>query len=87
MSASRYAVTVGAQFVGGVHAPLPLREPDLVAARKLGAALVEAVAGKKVWPEQVRAIGEQRERFGRIIAFHKDKWPYEHQYWQNNGWL
>ena len=58
-----------------------------MAARELGASLVEAVAGKKAWPEQVRAIGGQREHFGRIIAFHKDKWPYEHQYWQDKGWL
>ena len=83
----RYAVTVGAQFAGAVHAALPLREPDLDAARKLGASLFDAITGKKTWPEQAKAIEEQRKRFGRIIAFHKGKWPYERKYWQDKGWL
>ena len=83
----KYAVTVGSQFVGVVHAAMPLREPDLEAARKLGASLIEAVAGRKTWSEQVQAIEQQRKHFGRIIAFHKDQWPYEHKYWQDKGWL
>jgi len=49
----KYAVTAGAQFVGGVHALLPLREPDFMAARKLGASLVDAVAGQKTWPYHI----------------------------------
>lgn len=83
----RYAMTTGAQVVGAVHAPLPLREMNLDAARKLGASLVAAVAGKTVWPDQAQAIEEQRKHFGRIIAIRKDHWSYEHTFWQEKGWL
>ena len=83
----RYTVTVGAQFVGSVDARIPIKDADYAAARELGAALVAAVAEKKTWPDQLQAIERQRERFGRLIAFRKDQWPFEHQYWQDRGWM
>jgi len=83
----RYAVTVGAQFVGGVDTRVPLSESDLVAAGRLGNDLVAAIAGKQAWPDQVQAIEEQRQRFRNIMAFHKDHWPYEQKYWQDIGWM
>ena len=82
----RYAVTVGAQFVGSVDARVPLQKADTMAAAKLGAALVAAAADKTIWPDQQKAIDEQRKRFGFIVRFHKDHWPYEHAYWQERGW-
>lgn len=82
-----YAVTVGAQFVGSVDARAPVQEADFAAARELGAAVVAAVREKTAYPEQQRAIEAQKQRFGHIIAFHKDHWPYEHRYWQDRGWL
>ena len=82
-----YAVTVGAQFVGGLDARAPLQESNFAAARELGATLVAAIQEKRVYPEQVRTIEAQKKRFGQIIAFHKDHWPYEHRYWQDQGWL
>ena len=33
------------------------------------------------------AIDEQLQRFGHIIAFRKDHWPFEYKYWQDKGWL
>ena len=82
-----YAVTVGAQFVGSVDARAPLHESNFVAARELGAMIVAAIQEKRSYPEQVRAIEAQRKRFGQIVAFHKDHWPYEYKYWQDKGWL
>ncbi len=83
----RYAVTVGAQFAGNVDARVPLGDANFAAARALGAALVAAIAEKKLWPDQVHAIDEQLQRFGHIIAFRKDHWPFEYQYWHEKGWL
>ena len=82
-----YAFTVGAQFAGGVDAAAPLKEPDFSAAAELGESLVAAVQKQTVYPEQVRIIEEHKRRFGRIIAFRKDHWPFEHKYWQDKGWL
>lgn len=83
----RYAITVGAQFVGGVDARAPIQAPDVAAARELGASLVAAIAEKRSWPDQVAMLGEQRQRFGQIITGHKDEWPYELDYWRQQGWL
>ena len=82
-----YALTVGAQFVGGVDARVPLKESDFAAARELGAALVTAIQEKKRYPEQLRTIEERKAYFGRLIALRKDHWPYEHKYWKDMGWL
>ena len=83
----RYAVTVGAQFAGSVDARVPLGEANTAAAQALGASLVAAIAEKKTWPDQTEAIDEQLQRFGQIIAFRKDHWPFEYKYWQDKGWL
>jgi len=83
----RYAVTVGAQFAGGVDARVPLKEADVASARKLGASLVTAISTKQSWPDQAQAIDAQRLRFRNLIAFHKDHWPYEYSYWQDKGWM
>jgi len=83
----RYAVTVGAQFVGGVDARVPLKDVDLALSGALGASLVTAIAAKQQWPDQAQAIESQRIRFRNLIAFHKDLWPYEYKYWQDMGWM
>lgn len=83
----RYAVTVGAQFVGNVDARVPLKDADFDAVRDLAGSLMAAVAERKEWPDQVQAIVAQRQHFGRIITFHKAQWPFEHKYWQDKGWL
>ncbi|MEI8140185.1 MAG: flavodoxin family protein [bacterium] len=83
----RYAVTVGAQFVGGVDARVPLSESDVVAAGRLGNELVAAISNKQSWPDQAQAIQSQQIRFRNLIAFHKDHWPYEYKYWQDKGWM
>ena len=82
-----YAFTVGAQFVGGVDAPAPLKEPDFTAAAELGATLVLAIQKETTYPEQLRIIEEQKRRFARLMTLRKDHWPFEHQYWQDKGWL
>ena len=83
----KYAITVGAQCVGGVDARVPLKESDFASARELGASLVAAIRAQTAYPEQVRAIEAQKARFSRLIASRKDHWPYEHKYWQDKGWL
>jgi hypothetical protein len=82
-----YAITVGAQFVGSVNARAPVGEADVAAARELGAAIGTAILDQRIYPEQQRAIEAQKQRFGQLIAQHKDHWPYEHKYWKDHGWL
>ena len=83
----KYATAVGAQFAGGVDASVPLKAAELAAARKLGARLATSIQNQTLDPAQVFAIEEHKKRFVRIIGAHKDNWPYEYQYWQDQGWL
>jgi len=83
----RYAVTVGAQYVGGMDARVPLKDSDIQSVRELGASLVSTISVKQSWPDQGKAIEAQRQRFRNLIAFRKDEWPYEHKYWQDKGWM
>ncbi len=82
-----YARMVGAQFVGGVDASVPLTDADMAAAQKLGASLAASIRDQTRDPAQVFAIEEQKKRFAQIIGFHKDHWTYEYRYWQEQGWL
>lgn len=83
----RYAITTGAQFVGGVDASAPLQEADLAAARKLGAALAASIRDQTRDLAQIFAIEEQKKRFARVIDAHRDRWPYEYRFWQDKDWL
>jgi hypothetical protein len=82
-----YGNTVGAQFVGGVDAVVPLKESDSAAAKKLGEELVAAIRKKKIYRAQALVIETHKERFAKIIASRKNHWPYEHEYWNGKGWL
>lgn len=83
----RYATTVGAQFAGSIDARVPLGDTDVTGARNLGASLVSAVTEQRVWPDQLQAIAAQRQHFGRIMAHHKEHWPFEYEYWRDKGWI
>jgi multimeric flavodoxin WrbA len=82
-----YSFSVGAQFVGGVDARVPLTDAHLAEAEKLGHTLAAAIAQKRQFPVQLRIIEERRRYFGRIIEFHRGNWPYEYEYWRKQGWL
>lgn len=82
-----YSISVGAQYVGTAHSPLPLGDAAFEEARKLGAALVQAVREETRWPEQIEAIEAHRARFARGIAMHKEEWSMEYTYWKEKGWL
>lgn len=82
-----YSFTVGAQYVGGADAKVPLKDSDLAAAASLGESLISAIQEKKVFPEQIHTIEERKIYFGRLIERRKDDWPHEYDYWQKKGWL
>lgn len=83
----RYALTVGAQFVGNVDCRIPVKDSDHAAACALGESMVTAITSEQSWPDQLLAIGTQRLRFSGLIGAHKDQWPYEYKYWQDIGWM
>lgn len=83
----KYGITVGAQGVGGVDAKVPLNPGDLATAAALGETLVIAIREKKQFPDQLQAIESQKQYFGKLIAWRKDHWTFEYQYWKDQGWL
>ena len=82
-----YGYLVGAQFVGGVDARMPLKDADFNAAAALGEALVTAIRDGKIYPDQVQIIEERKRYFARLMAQRKEQWPYEYEYWRAQGWL
>lgn len=82
-----YAFSVGAQFVGGVEASMPVTDLHVAQAEKLGHALANAVRQKKQYPVQLRIIEERRRYFGHLVRLRRDAWPYEFEYWRKQGWM
>ena len=83
----KYSATVGAQFVGGVDARVPLKDSDFAQALDLGKELVAAIQEERTYSDQLQIIDAQKRRFGQLIALRKTQWPYEYEYWHRKGWL
>ncbi|MDD2752385.1 MAG: flavodoxin family protein [Candidatus Omnitrophica bacterium] len=82
-----YAISCGAQYVGGVSTAAPLTENLRYQARVLGRNLAEAIKKKKDFPVQLGILQTQREYFKKVIAARKEDWPGEYQYWKEQGWI
>lgn len=57
------------------------RKPLLDAATALGAALVDAIRTKQVFPDQAEERRAIHERMRQLVTMQKDHWPYEYEYW------
>ena len=56
-------------------------------AASLGQTLVEAIEAQRRYPEQERALVEDRERFKIVVQINKDMWPHEYEWWAERGWI
>jgi hypothetical protein len=66
---------------------LPADSGILEQAGNLGASLARAIREKKEFPEQLKRIELMRGYFREIMIKRKDRWGWEYQYWQQQGWL
>jgi multimeric flavodoxin WrbA len=82
-----YALTCGAQYVGGVSSIIPITEEIKNKANDLGIDLAEAITKKKMFPVEQAAIQTRREFFKKVIEAMKDDWAGEYQYWREKGWV
>lgn len=82
-----YALTCGAQYVGGVSGVIPVSEEVKNKAKNLGIDLAEAITKKKMFPFEQAAIQARREYFKKVIVAMKDDWVGEYQYWKEKGWI
>jgi len=82
-----YALTCGAQYVGGVSSAMPLTEESKKKANNLGLDLTEAVTKKKLFPVEQATINMRRDYFRRVIVARREDWQEEYQYWKDKGWL
>lgn len=83
-------VRFGAFSVGnaGASPAIPgAMDTALAQASALGAALVQAIQEKPVYPEQQEVHAVMHQRFKFLINMNKDNWPSEYAYWQQQGWL
>ncbi|MFA5149793.1 MAG: flavodoxin family protein [Candidatus Omnitrophota bacterium] len=82
-----YAISCGAQYVGGVSTAITITENLRYQAQSLGRDLAEAIKKRKGFPVQAGIIQTQRGYFKNIIEANKDEWPAEYQYWKEQGWI
>jgi multimeric flavodoxin WrbA len=84
----RFVNTLGANFVGGVGAPMAgIRtfhdETNLFGkARNIGCELCRSVAEKRKFPEQEAFISGFSTRMSGLIDYMKEYWPYERDFWE-----
>ena len=82
-----YALTCGAQFVGGVSSSVPLSEEQKKQAFKLGVKLASAIKNKKIFLSQMKIIEQGKEHFRSIVIARKTDWQEEYDYWKGKKWL
>ena len=82
-----YCALVGAQFVGSLDERAPLRAEASAAAATLVEDLATAIREKRVYPDQTAILAANRARFAQLIAHRRESWPYEYDYWKQQGWL
>jgi multimeric flavodoxin WrbA len=88
----RYLRCLGSWTVGSVGASarelFPAASSKVPqAAAGLGATLVEAIASGKTYPQQVQEQAAFAQRMKQLVAYRKDEWPFEYEYWKSRGWL
>jgi len=74
---------VGVNFSGNPEAIVPAEKQ----AKQLGRTLVEAIRTKFKDPAQQKILDERKEYFKCMIAFNKDLWKHEYDYWNGIGEL
>ena len=81
---------LGCSVVGGVGGAVAIpgslqaAEQDALA---LGRDLAQAITEQRKYPDQEPIHADMRERFKRLVTFRKDDWVWEHDYWNERGWL
>jgi len=61
------------------------RAQILQGAAKLGTRLVQAIANKETFADQMAERRAFHERMKQLVAMRKADWPYEYEYWQARG--
>ncbi len=76
---------VGSMGTGGGVIDDPDQAPDVLKeAHDLGGRLADAIKNKQRFPEQEEEREQHFEIMRWLVTEHKDKWPYEHEYWQTH---
>jgi len=87
---NHFLITTGAVPVGSVWASMAtmpagsFTDEVCEASRNLGRRLVEAWRVREVPHEADMLRSEFRERMRALIAYRKEEWPFEFQYWKEN---
>lgn len=82
-----YGHICGGQYSGGVSAMRAFGQDKKEEAFQLGKRMAADMRVKKLYPEQMKLIEENKEHFARIIKLRKNDWQEEYQYWVERGWL
>ena len=82
---------LGATAVGGIAVPLDENSGTLEKARSeaftLGQTLAEAIRTNRRYPDQDRAIRENKDRIRKFIAANKEHMRHIYDLWAEKGWM
>lgn len=88
---NRYLTNNGAFSIGGVGVSMPNIPGRLDDGAKkayvMGKDLVDAISIKRQYPEQKIAHEEFIKNFKMVVAYNKDTWKHEYEYYVKKGWL
>jgi len=82
---------MGASVVGSVGVNLvdgeEMFKKGIDRSYQLGIELADAILTRAVYPEQEEGHKAMFERMKQLVAFNKDEWKYEYEYFINKKWL
>ncbi|MGB8991896.1 MAG: flavodoxin family protein [Desulfobaccales bacterium] len=90
---NHFLMLTGIQSVGSVWATMSLMVgdtfPEDIARRALGLGqrLVQAWRNQETFPEIQGKMASFKDRMRQLMAYRKEEWPYEYEYWQKNWGL
>jgi len=88
---NHFLALCGATVTGGVghlmnRGPAGM-EDAIKRARAMGADLVDAIAEKRIYPEQEAAHEAWKKQFARTIKLNEINWSHNYDYWVRMGWV
>ncbi|MDD4856998.1 MAG: flavodoxin family protein [Candidatus Krumholzibacteria bacterium] len=82
-----YGHICGGQYSGGVSATRVFGKDKKDEAFQLGKRMAADLLAKKLYPDQMKLIEDNKKHFAQIIKLRKNDWREEYQYWVEKGWL
>ncbi len=88
---NKVLTTLGATVVGAIGVAIG-RDPSALGkagteAHEMGKQLARSIRGEHTYPEQDEIHRQKREYFGQLVAFNKERFAHEYDWYVRMGWI